>query len=133
MTLRIADRGIMVHNINASCTLLRRQIVFYFTQCCTRDTVPIFIAELQSSVWQRIRGERFVSSQNRQCYEFNLRSRRIAINLIIFIDLLAIQLSLLRNFESDHPEINKDRFAINFVRELRIELTNSEYVIQLES
>ena len=127
MALYIADCCVMVHNIISSCTLLRRQIVFSFTHFCTPDTVSTFIAELQSSVQQRIRGERFVSSRNRRDYKFNLSSRRVAINLRIFIDLLAIQLSLFRNLELDGTATNNYRYTINFIRELRLELHNFEY------
>ena len=50
MALCIADHRVMAHNIIASCTLLRPQIAFCFTQNCTRDTVNSFIAKLQNSV-----------------------------------------------------------------------------------
>ena len=127
MTLFIADRRIMIHKINASCTLLKRQIVLHFTQYCKRDTVPSFITELRLSVQKRQRGERYLYSRNLQGYELNLRSRRITRNLRVFIDLLATQLCLIRNFELEGPAINISRHAFNFIRELRLELQHSEF------
>ena len=127
MALFIADRRIMIHNINASCALLKRQIVFHFTQYYTRDTVPSFITELRLSVQKRQRGERYLYSRNLQCYELNLRSRRIARDLKVYIDLLATQLCLLRNFELEGPAINHGCHMFNFIRELRLELQHSEF------
>ena len=129
MASRIVDQRIMVRNIVSSCNILRRQIVRCFTQNCTRDRVPSFIAELRQSVHERIRGRSATSHRHRRAYEYTMTSRRNAINLRIFIELLAIQLSLLLNLKEDNTYTNNDRYTINFIRELRIELHNSEFLL----
>ena len=129
MSSRIVDQRIMVRNIVSSCNILRRQIVRCFTQNCTRDRVPSFIAELRQSVHERIRGRSATSRRHRRAYESTMTSRRNAINLRIFIELLAIQLSLLLNLKEDNTYTNNDRYTMNFLRELRIELHNSEFLL----
>lgn len=131
MSSRIVDQRIMVRNIVSSCNILRRQIVRCFTQNCTRDRVPSFIAELRQSVHERIRGRSATSRRHRRAYESTMTrtSRRNAINLRIFIELLAIQLSLLLNLEEDNTYTINDRYTFNFLRELRLELHNSEFLL----
>ena len=87
MAIRIVDQRVMVRNIVSSCNILRRQIVHCFTQNCTCDRVPSFIAKLRQSVRERIRGYSFALCRHRRGYKFTMTSRRNAINLRIYIEL----------------------------------------------
>ena len=73
---------------------------------CTYNKADSLITELQSSVDKRVRGKSFVYFKNRHDYEINIRILENSINLRPFVELLAVQLRFLQNFELDDGVTN---------------------------
>ena len=97
-------------------------VVLCFTKKYKSDKVDSFVAELWSRVNKWARGENFTYPRNRYDYEVNIKSQGQLVNVRFFVELLAVQLTLIRNLESD------DRFSNDYIGELRTELQKSGYI-----